>query len=446
MRLHAVAVGLCLLALAHIRRRRLLCYCPRKLLCLGHATVDTILRVPKVVAPPAKVLASGIKQTAGGMATNAAAAAARLGASVVIFSRVGDDGAGEFYRKDLDQEGARLDLSRVQIVAGASTSVSSILVDNQGERLVVPYNDPKLDSAEALCAVQAEIDRFLAEGDVISCLVDVRWPDGAEILLRATVAHGLLAMLDADVASAGIIRRLAPLATHVIFSEDGLRIFVGEAAVQLLPGEDPGDPAEQRDRLTRQLLAKACSQLPDAQMVGVTLGARGFLWWAEGESLGDLPGANCGDSKTERGDKALPTFWQMAAPSVHAIDTLGAGDVFHAALAVALSGAAASTTGTAEGGCVFQGEQAVGGDATKEREGTHSQQPPSAAAACFACTAAALKCTRAGGRLGAPYRREVRDWIAAAPAEATMARVANARHDRFTEGPATAPPSSYTCG
>ena len=81
--------------------------------------MDTILSVAKVVLPPAKIMATGVVRTAGGMATNAAAAAARLNTvTVTLFSRIGDDVAGEFYRQDLAKEGADLDLSEVQVVPG----------------------------------------------------------------------------------------------------------------------------------------------------------------------------------------------------------------------------------------------------------------------------------------------------------------------------------------
>ena len=83
-------------------------------------------------------------------------------------------------------------------------------------------------------------------------------------------------------------------------------------------------------------------------MVGVTLGADGFLW---------LDGAR------ER---------RVAAPAITAVDTLAAGDVWHGAFALALG----------EG---------------KDIESS----------ARFANTAAAIKCTRFGGRLGAPSRAEV---------------------------------------
>ena len=62
----------------------------------------------------------------------------------------------------------------------------------------------------------------------------------------------------------------------------------------------------------------------------------------------------------------------VPAPPVAAVDTLGAGDVFHGAYALAL----------AEGSDI-------------------------ADAARFATHAAALKCTRDGGRAGSPTRAEV---------------------------------------
>jgi len=80
----------------------------------------------------------------------------------------------------------------------------------------------------------------------------------------------------------------------------------------------------------------------------VTLGAEGFLWR---------------DGDQER---------QIAPPRITAIDTLAAGDVWHGAFALAL--------------------------------GEHCPVP---AAARFANAAAAIKCTRTGGRLGAPKRAEV---------------------------------------
>jgi sulfofructose kinase len=70
----------------------------------------------------------------------------------------------------------------------------------------------------------------------------------------------------------------------------------------------------------------------------------------------------------------------VPAPEVEAVDTLGAGDVFHGAYALAIS----------EG-------RDIG------------------SAARFATLAAAIKCTRSGGRAGSPTRAEVAAFAARAP-------------------------------
>jgi sulfofructose kinase len=83
-------------------------------------------------------------------------------------------------------------------------------------------------------------------------------------------------------------------------------------------------------------------------MVGVTLGPQGFLWREAGR---------------ER---------RTRAPQITAVDTLAAGDVWHGAFALALA-----------------------------------ERRQIAEAARFANAAAAIKCTRTGGRMGAPRRAEV---------------------------------------
>ena len=82
--------------------------------------------------------------------------------------------------------------------------------------------------------------------------------------------------------------------------------------------------------------------------VGATCGADGYAWVEDG------------------------AVRRVPSPAVDVVDTLAAGDVFHGAFALA----------------ILEGR-------------------PVAAAARFACTAAALKCARFGGRLGCPTRAEV---------------------------------------
>jgi sugar/nucleoside kinase (ribokinase family) len=289
-----------------------------RILCVGAATFDTVFKVPAIPATPTKVLPTACVQLAGGMAASGGAAIVRLGGLVEYWARVGDDPVGRQTIADLAAAG--LDLSRVRRVPGGRSTLCTILVDDAGNRMVVPYYDPDLDPDASWMPVE-EIARFDA------VLVDARWPAGAARVLKAARAGGRIAVLDADVSPPGILEELAPLASHVVFSEPALQAFADVVAVE---------PA----------LRAAGARLRG--FVGVTLGAAGFSW-LEGGAIRHLP-----------------------APAVPVVDTLSAGDVFHGAFTLALAeGADPATAGR------------------------------------FANAAAALKCTRFGGRAGTPTRGEV---------------------------------------
>ena len=156
----------------------------------------------------------------------------------------------------------------------------------------------------------------------------VRW---TAAIFDAAVSLGIPAVFDGDIGPSEALLDLAQRATHVVFSEPGLAHAAGAGA--------PGMALERVAATVRGV-------------VGVTLGAEGFLWR---------------DGLVER---------RVAAPRVDAIDTLAAGDVWHGAFALGLG-----------------------------------EKMPVPAAAHFANTAAALKCTRLGGRRGAPTRHDVEAFL-----------------------------------
>ncbi len=287
------------------------------------SALDAIYRVPAIPSQPTKVLATAFAECGGGMAANASVAVARLGGAAHYWGRLGDDELGSRILAQLAAD--QVDTTCVRRVAGCASPSTAILIDGAGERLVCIYNDPRLDHD----ASWLPLERVRAFAAV---LADVRWPAGAAAVLDAARAAGLPAILDGDVGAPEAISDLARRATHAAFSEPGLALVAGTPA----PGEG----------LRR--IAAATSAI-----VGVTLGADGFLWR---------------DGSQER--------W-IPAPTVAAVDTLAAGDVWHGAFAVMLG----------EG-------QDVG------------------TAARFANAAAAIKCTRFGGRQGAPARAEVEALLA----------------------------------
>ena len=296
--------------------------------CVGHAALDLIYRVDALPARPTKVPAQSLAISGGGMAANAACAIVRLGGAARQVGSIGDDIFGDLVVDELRRYG--VDVAHLGRVAGASTSVSSIVVEASGERLIVNHRGSALEAAPP------EVAPAFTGAQALLC--DPRWPAASRAAFAAARASGIPSVLDADVADPAILAALVPLAGHVVFSEPGFARWSGHAA------EAPATPAT-----LASLVGGDCA------LAAVTLGERGILY------------------ATKRGVARMPAF------AVDVVETLGAGDVFHGAYALALAENAAI-------------EHAL----------------------LFASAAAAQKCRRAGGRAALPDRAAVEACLAAA--------------------------------
>lgn len=285
--------------------------------CLGMAVLDRIFSVLVLPVGPTKLYAASVLEVGGGPASTAAATVRRLGGEARLFARTGDDSVGDAIAAELAREG--VDAQGVRRLPGAQSAWSAVAVDPHGERLILNTPGTGLDVAPDWVTAGA-----LAGAGAV--LVDMGWPAGAARALHLARQAGVPGVLDADLGPHEGAAALIPLAGHVVFSAAGLRHHAGT-----------DDPAQ-------GLLRMRGVAAPGA-VLGVTLGADGCLWL---------------DGGTPR---------HCPAPAVAVLDTLGAGDVFHGAYALAL----------AEGRAVP--------DAVR-----------------FANAAAALKCTRPGGRAGIPDR------------------------------------------
>ncbi len=253
------------------------------LVAVGAVCASTIYRVDEVPALPAKVLAREACRVTDGMAISAACAFLRLGGAAEGWARIGDDAQGAAMRAELAAEG--LDTTWLHAVPGAASSHATIIVDRRGDRLVVPFHDSAVDPSPAWLPLAR-----LSRADFLHC--DVRWPEGAEAALHEAARIGLPRMVDGDVASPEVLRRLVPLADHAVFSDAGLLAYTGEAGVEAG-------------------LRRVAAMQPGH--VGASCGAEGYLWLDDG-ALRHVP-----------------------APRVEVVDSLAAGDVFHGALALALA-------------------------------------------------------------------------------------------------------------
>ncbi len=289
------------------------------ILCAGIAVLDEVFRVSAFPMPDTKVQASEFITIGGGNAANAAVAIARLGGEAYFAAPLGVDAVGDRLVESLQREGVEC-VGCVR-VPGARTPVSGIFVDARGDRTIANYRDHRLNDATV-------DDPGLLVAAVDAVVADNRFPDFVLPICRAAMARGIPVVIDADKAE-DHRQPVFEAATHVIFSAQCLR-----AAART---DDLPLGLAQMGTLTDAFLA-------------VTDGPHPVLWY----------------------DRSRATIRETPVFAVKAVDTLGAGVVFHGAFTLAL----------------------VEGRGVED-------------ALRFAAAAAGLKCSRFGGSAVAPRRAEV---------------------------------------
>ncbi|OAE40552.1 sugar kinase [Agrobacterium tumefaciens] len=258
----------------------------KHVLCVGAAVLDTLFRVHDMPKGEGKVLPYDMLQIAEGMASSAAYAVHRMGGRASLWGAVGDDETGSRILRDLSESG--INTSGMTVAAGARSALSTIIIDNRGERLIVPFYDQRLHEKKRSCT-PADIAPFDA------VLVDVRWPELALDVLTVARTLGKPAILDGDVAPVEILEKLAPTASHIVFSEPAAARLSGLETV-------------------KDMLPVLHARYPQT-FLAVTAGPQG-CWW------------------TEAGD---PTVHFQSTMQVEAVDTLAAGDIFHGTFALAMA-------------------------------------------------------------------------------------------------------------
>jgi ribokinase len=299
-----------------------------RLTVLGSLNMDISVTVPELPVPGATVLGSAAVFAPGGKGANQAVAAARLagdaGMSVAMIGCVGGDDFGRALRTALRAEG--IDDSRVRTVVGAPTGIAMITVDHAGENMitVAPGANHEVAPADAAIAVLDPASTFR---DVLVISAEVPVP-----VISAALAGSAGRMLR--------VLNLAPAPSRA------------EAAELLAAGPDwlVVNESEAAAVLGRRVagLAEAAEAAADLVAAGVlnavvTAGAAGAAYCGPRAGMGDAIGSQAGN-----GDRRPPDAGQSAAGArpgvvkvpgfkVTAIDSVGAGDTFVGALAVALA-------------------------------------------------------------------------------------------------------------
>jgi len=285
-------------------------------LSVGVAVADFVMRVASLPDAAEKYRAEDADIVIGGCAANAAIAVARLGGRSRLAARIGDDLVGGFIVDELDECGVECD--DVRRLAGARSSYSNVLIDANGERQIVNFRGQGLETdADWVSGIR---------GDFNAVLADTRWSAGADAAMKLAQMAGVPGLLDAEAPMDDCDTALR-WASHVAYSEQGLRSLTEEVDLAA---------------------ALAWAQREFGGFAAVTAGADG-TYWNDGDDSGHMPGFK-----------------------VIALDTLGAGDVWHGAFALALA----------------RGDDHL-------------------SAVRFANAAGAVKCARPGGGLAAPTAKEV---------------------------------------
>jgi ribokinase len=255
-----------------------------------------MVRLPRLPAPGQTVLGSSFATTPGGKGANQAVAARRAGGEVVFITAVGDDDLGkkaiELYRRQ------GIDVSHARVYDGVSSGVALIFVGDDGENMIgVASGANRKLSPEDIDRLPESVFRA---GDLLLAGLEVR----AETVARA-IERGSRAGMR-------VILNPAPVPSSPEFFTPGLLSLVNVltpnrvealalARMSSKTGYEP-DWDQCADRLLQT----------GAHAVVITLGPLGCL------------------VATTANKRRIP------APHVDAVDTVGAGDAFHGALAVAL--------------------------------------------------------------------------------------------------------------
>lgn len=315
-----------------------------RVVVLGSSGYDLTIRLPRLPRPGETLLGGELHDGPGGKGANAAIAACRAGGEVTFLTAFGDDDFGRRIREHDLREG--LDLSHAKTVAGRPNQVALIFVGEDGRNLI---------------GVAPGASDSLTPED-IDALPDSAFPRGGVLLacLEIPIATVVRGLQRARRAGMTIILNPAP-ADPALMPDDatiGARGGILSLVDVLTPNQEEALVLTGLERTDRDSLRAAASlfRRMGAGGVVVTLGDDGSL------------------VVDREGNELL-----IEPHKVAVVDTVGAGDAYNGALAVAL----------AEGRSLFE-------------------------AARWAGAAGALAVTKSGAQGALPHRVDIENLIAQA--------------------------------
>jgi sugar/nucleoside kinase (ribokinase family) len=287
---------------------------PAPLVCCGLTTLDVTQTLDRLPAADEKVVADGLDVTFGGPAANAAAVAVGLGVPTTLVTVLGTGPLADVARAGLAAAGVAV----VDLAPDATDvlPVSTVLVTRAtGERAVVSVNGARTPRLPA-----PAVDLLT---DARALLVDGHHPGAAVALARAARAAGVPVLLDGG--------SWKPTTADLLTVVD-LAVLSGDFR---LPAPEPRDARGPGGALDDE----AVDALLDA------VAAYGPSFVARSAGAGPVR------VRLARPDGvvARSVLRPPAVPRGAVVDTLGAGDVLHGAMAAALAKGEGPSDALAEG-------------------------------------------------------------------------------------------------
>lgn len=267
------------------------------ILVVGSLNMDQVVRVPRIPVMGETLLGAGaLKLVPGGKGANQAVAIARLGGSVAIAGRVGNDPFGERLMQALQVD--RVDSSLVTVDQDESSGVAFIFLGPSGENSIIVAAGANMRVGQdrvqfeailaALRRARALVLQLEIPLAVVQRLIDAAHEAGVPIILNLAPAQAL---------SREALSKISVL-------------VLNETEAALLSGQRVDN--EEDARIVATVLHGY-----GIDTVVITLGARGALLVTHDE-------------------QGKPHSIYQPAPKVQVVDSTAAGDCFVGGLTVAL--------------------------------------------------------------------------------------------------------------
>lgn len=260
-----------------------------RIVVVGSVNVDMVIRSPRLPSVGETVTGGRFLMAPGGKGANQAVAAARLGATVTLVARVGEDPFGDQALATYRQEG--IDINWIARDPNP-TGVELILVDEQGRNVI---------------SVASGANQAMGPEDI----------ERAADCIRS--ADLVLVQLEVPLETVQFTLRLAAEAAVPVLLDPAPAAPLGETLLRQVTYVKPNEgEAEQltgirvHDELSARQAAESLVQR-GARHAVITLGSQGALWLGRGQA-GFVPGYQ-----------------------VEAVDSTAAGDAFAGGLGCALA-------------------------------------------------------------------------------------------------------------